>query len=69
MTLKIIPKFERLYNVSMSVHGYQEGKEDQEGFVYPLKVAKEVYERHVDCFSLPTMIQTTIVSSRTLVCW
>ena len=33
---------------SISVYGYQEGKEDQEGFVYPLKVRTEVNERHVD---------------------
>ena len=45
MTLKDIPKFERLNNVSISVYGYQEGLE---GFVYPLKVSKEVNERHVD---------------------
>ena len=51
MGLKDIPKFERLNNVSISVYGYQEGKfEDQEGFVYPLKVSKEVNERHVDLF-------------------
>ena len=45
MALKDIPKFERLNNVLISVYGYQEGKEDQEGFVYPLKVPKEVNER------------------------
>ena len=38
-------KVERLNNVSISV---QEGKEDREGFVYPLKASKEVNERHVD---------------------
>ena len=27
---------------------YQEGKEDLEGFVYPLKVSTEMDERHVD---------------------
>ena len=49
MALKDIPKFERLHNVSISVYGYQEGKAgDHEGFVYPLKVSKEVNERHVD---------------------
>ena len=50
MTLKDIPKFEKVNNVSISVYGYQEGKEDQEGFVYPLKVSKEVNERHVNLF-------------------
>ena len=49
MALKDIPKFEKVNNVSISVYGYQDGKgEDQEGFVYPLKVSKEVNERHVD---------------------
>ena len=48
MTLKDILKFKRLNNVSISVYGYQDGKEDQEGFVYPLKMSKEVNERHVD---------------------
>ena len=45
MTLKDIPNS---ISVSISVYGYQEGKEDQEGFVYPLKVSKEVNERHVN---------------------
>ena len=49
MNLKDIPKFERLNNVSISVYAYQEGKAvGQEGFIYPLKVSKEVKERHVD---------------------
>ena len=49
MTLKDIPKFERLNNISISVYGYQEGKaEDQEGFIYPLKVSKKVNERHIN---------------------
>ena len=48
MALKDIPKFEKVNNVSISVYGYHEGKEDQEGFVYPLKVSKEVNERHVN---------------------
>ena len=49
MALKDIPKFEWLNNVSISVYRYREGKaENQKGFVYPLKVSKEVNERHVD---------------------
>ena len=49
MTLKDIPKFERLNNVSISVYAYHEGKPGgQEGFIYPLKVSKEVNERHID---------------------
>ena len=48
MALKDIPKFEKANNVSISVYGYQEGKEDQKGFVYPLKVSKVMNERHVD---------------------
>ena len=49
MTLKDIPKFERLNNVSISVYGYQEGKVGfQEGFIYPFKVSKEVNARHVN---------------------
>ncbi len=48
LTLSDIPKFERRNNISISVYGFQDGKEDQEGFVYPLKVSKEVNERHVD---------------------
>ena len=48
MALKDIPKFEKANNVSISVYGYQEGKEGQEGFVYHLKVSKEVNERRVN---------------------
>ena len=48
LTLKDIPEFERCNNVSISVYGYQDGKDDQAGFVYLLKVSKEVTERHVD---------------------
>ena len=49
MTLKDIPKFERLNNVSISVYGYLEGKAVyQEGFIYPLKVSKEVNGCHVN---------------------
>ena len=44
MALKDIPKFEMANNVSISVYGYQEGKEGQEEFVYPL----EVNERSVN---------------------
>ena len=47
MGLKNIPKFEKA-NVSISVYGYQESKEDQEGYIYPLKVTKEMNERHVN---------------------
>ena len=35
-------------NISISVYGCKEGKEVQKGFVYPLKVSKEVSERHVN---------------------
>ena len=36
-------------NVSISVYGYQEGKAAyQEGFIYHLKVSKEVNGRHVN---------------------
>ena len=45
MAFKDIPKFERLNNVSVYVYAYEEG---QEGFIYPLKVSKEVNERHVN---------------------
>ena len=48
MALKDIPKFERLNSVSIFVYRYEEGKEDQEGFVYPLMVSKEMNGRHVD---------------------
>ena len=48
MPLSDIPKFERRNNLSVSVYGFQEGKEDREGFIYPLKVSKEVNERHAD---------------------
>ena len=47
MILKDIPKFQRLIHVSVSVYAYQEG---QEGFIYPLKVSKEVNKRHVHLF-------------------
>ena len=45
MVLSDIPKFERKNNISISVYGYQDGKD---GYVYPLKISKEVNERHVD---------------------
>ena len=48
MALKDIPKFEKANNVSISVYGYQEGKEGQEEFVHPLKVTKGVNEPHVN---------------------
>ena len=48
MALSEIPKFERRNDVSISVYGYQEKKDNQEGFIYPLKVSKDVNERHVD---------------------
>ena len=44
MALKDIPKFERLNNVSISVYTYQAAG-GQEGFIYPLKVSKEVNEQ------------------------
>ena len=47
MTLKDIPKFERLNNVSISVYAYQAAG-GQEGFIYPLKVTTEVNKRHVN---------------------
>ena len=47
MTLKDIPKFERLNNVSISVYVYQAAG-GPEGFIYPLKVSKEVNEHHVN---------------------
>ena len=46
MALKDIPKFERM-NVSISVYAYQAAG-GQEGFIYPLKVSKEVNERRVN---------------------
>ena len=47
MALKDVPKFETVNNVSISIYGYQEGKEDQERITYPLKVSKEVKD-HVN---------------------
>ena len=52
MALKDIPKFEKANNISISAYGYQEGKECQEGFIYPLKVTKEVNERRVNLLLL-----------------
>ena len=36
------------------MYGYQEGKEDQKGFVYPLKLSKEMNEHHVDLLLIAT---------------
>ena len=58
MALKDIPKFKRLNNVSISVYGYQEGKEDQEGFVYPVKVSKEVNDCHIDLLLIASDVTT-----------
>ena len=41
MAVKDISMFEKANNVSISVYGNQEEKEDQEGFIYPLKVTKK----------------------------
>ena len=35
-------------NVLISVYRYQEEKEGQEGFIYPLRVSKEMNDRHVN---------------------
>ncbi len=57
MALKDIPKFERRNNVSVSVYGYklggedgaeEGGEEEEEGFIHPLKITKDVVERHVN---------------------
>ena len=52
ISLKDIPKFEQQNNISVSVYGYEEvdGEADDkvEGFVYPLRVAKEVKPKHAD---------------------
>ena len=63
MALTNIPKFERRNNVSISVYGYQEGKE---GFVYPLKVSKEQSERHVNLLLMSNVIPVIIAISKTL---
>ena len=52
MALKDIPKFEKVNNVLTSVYGYQDGKEGQEGFIYHLKVSKEMNDRHVNLLSV-----------------
>ena len=54
MALKDVAKFERLNNISVSVYGYEKAKTDangvktEEGFVYPLQVARELKEQHVN---------------------
>ena len=53
MRLQDIPRFERENDISVSVYGFEEGKtntdgEEEVGFVYPLKVAREVKERHAN---------------------
>ena len=52
MALNDIPKFERKNNISISVYGYDckkiNGEEEEEGFAHPLKIAKDVMERHVN---------------------
>ena len=45
MQLPDIPRLERQNDVSIPVYGYQEGKENQEVFVYPFKVSKEQREK------------------------
>ena len=51
MALKDNARFERMNNISISVYGYKNGQKDKEkekGFVYPLQVAQELKERHVN---------------------
>ena len=50
MKLKDIPRFERQNDISVSVYAWEEGKEEdgELGFVYPLRVSKEVKPQHVN---------------------
>ena len=48
MILSDILRFERQNAMSISVYGYQDGKDRQERFVYLLKVTKDMKEHHVD---------------------
>ena len=51
MKLHDITKFERLNNVSVSVYGAEEERKENgemNGYFYPLKVVKEIKEKHVD---------------------
>ena len=64
MALSEIPKFERQNNLSISVYGYQNGKE--ESFIYPLKVSKEQNERRVNLLLNANDDTNTTVKSWTL---
>ena len=48
--LKDIPRFERQNNISVSVYGWESDtdEDDELGFVYTLRMAKEVKPRHVN---------------------
>ena len=53
MKLKDIPRFERQNDISVSVYAWEEGKKEEDGsqelgFVYPLRVSKEVKPQHVN---------------------
>ena len=50
MQLKDIPKFERQNDISVSVFGWESdtNEDDELGFVYTLRMSKEVKSRHVN---------------------
>ena len=48
VALKDIDRFERQNDVSVSVYGFEEGKEEEEGVVYPLRVTRIVKPKHVN---------------------
>ena len=57
MALKDIPKFEHMNDISISVYGFEAEKQDEEGekevgFIYPLKITREVADRHVNLLFL-----------------
>lgn len=65
MSLKNIPKFERQNNCSISIYGFEEkfhhDTENWERYVYPMKVARELKERHVDMLMISSGDKTHFV--------
>ena len=52
MQVKDIHKFEKLNNVSISVYGWVNKTDNDEGYAYPIKVSKDVTKEHIQLLLL-----------------
>ena len=52
MQVKDIHKFEKLNNVSISVYGWANKTDNDEGYAYPIKVSKDASKEHIQLLLL-----------------